>query len=174
MNYSEYLRRKMESLPVVYGPPQLKDESLRTAVSRYKASARCARGPTLASVTTCCRVVGTKPGDGQQQVWSREALTDRAAGRAICGTGRVGYVYKDCCPQESTVEIPRDASGNPTNPETKPAAYKGTETCCPATGPPQYMLEPTCCKPPGTIDTLWANDMPADQIPYPVPVPRCC
>lgn len=174
MNYSEYLRRKLESLPVVYGPPRLGDESTRTWAARFKASADCGRRTTPASVTTCCRVVGTKPGDGQQQEWSRDAITMRAAGRAICGTGRVGYIYKDCCPQESTVEIPRDASGNPTDPTAKPAAYKGKTTCCPATGPPLYMLEPTCCKPPGTINTLLANDMPANQIPYPVPLPACC
>lgn len=174
MNYSEYLRRKMESMPVVYGPARLGDESLRTAVSRYKASARCGTRAMPPSVITCCRVVGTKPGDGQQQEWSREGITNRAAGRAICRVGRVGYVYKDCCPQESTVEIPRDASGNPTDPTAKPAAYKGKVTCCPAVGPPLYMLPPTCCKPPGTIDTLLANDMPADQIPFPVPQPRCC
>jgi len=172
MNYSEYLRRKRESLPVVYGPPRLGDESLRTAVSRYKASARCGPAPPV-SVTTCCRVVGTKPGDGQQQEWSRESITNRAAGRAICGAGTVGYVYKDCCPPESTVEQPRDAAGLPI-PETKPAAYKGTVTCCPATGPPLYMLEPVCCKPPGTMNTLLANDMPVDQIAYPVPIRNCC
>jgi hypothetical protein len=173
MNYSEYLRRKMESLPVVHGPPQLKDESLRTATSRYRASARCGAGVTPAFVTTCCGVVGTKPGDGQRQEWSRESITNRAAGRAICGAGRVGYVYKGCCPPESTVEQPRDASGALV-PETKPAAYKGKVTCCPAVGPPLYMLPPTCCKPPGTINTLLANDMPADRIPFPVPLSACC
>ena len=174
MNYSEYLRRKKESLPVVYGPPRLGDESLRIAVARYKASARCgpATGPT--SVTTCCRVVGTRPGDGQQQEWSSAGLVNRAAGRAICGTGPVGYVYKPCCPQESTVEQPRDASGNLTDPTAKPAAYKGAVTCCPVTGPPLYMLEPTCCKPPGTMNTLLANDMPTNEIPFIAPAPSCC
>jgi hypothetical protein len=171
MNYSEYLRRKRESLPVVYGPPKMGDESLRTAVARYKASARC--GSTVRSVTSCCRVVGARPGDGQQQEWSGTGITNSAAGRAICGTGTVGYVYKDCCVPESTVEQPRDASGT-LLPEMKPAAYKGKVTCCPAVGPPLYMLEPTCCKPSGTINTLLANDMPAGQIPFLVPLPICC
>lgn len=173
MNYSEYLRRKKESLPVVYGPPRLGDESLRISVARYKASASCGARPNPASVTTCCRVVGTRPGDGQQQQWSQAGLISRAAGRAICGAGPVGYVYKDCCAPESTVEQPRNARGE-LIPETKPAAYKGTVTCCPATGPPLYMLDPTCCKPPGTTDTLLANDMPTGQIPYPVPIKNCC
>jgi hypothetical protein len=169
MNYSEYLRRKKESLPVVYGPPQLGDESLRTAVARYKASARCSQRPDPVSVTTCCRVVGVRAIDGTTQT----GLISRAAGRAICGAGAVGYVYKDCCAQESTVEIPRDASGNLTDPTAKPAAYKGATTCCPATGQPLYMLEPTCCKPPGTVNTLLANDMPRGQVPYPVPILPC-
>jgi hypothetical protein len=195
MNYSEYLRRKLESLPVVMGPSRYGDESTRIMVARYKSSgvvgARRGPGATPPPSRACCgptpywRSGGGRPdngpwpreGDGQQQEWSRNGLTAAAARCAICPTGLAGYVIKPCCPQESTVEIPRDATGHPTDPTKKPAAYKGRETCCPARGPPLYELEPKCCDKsgPGRIRTLLANDMPVAEIPVvPAEPPRCC
>lgn len=192
MNYSEYLRRKMESLPVVIGPARYGDESTRIMVSRYRSSgvvgARRGPGAGAPPSRACCgptpywRSGGGRPdngpwpreGDGQQQEWSRDGLTAAAARCAICPTGLAGYVIKPCCPQESTVEIPRDAAGKPTDPSKKPAAYKGRSTCCPA---PPAILEPSCCDKsgPGRIRTLLANDMPVASIPLaPAERPRCC
>jgi hypothetical protein len=195
MNHSEYLRRKMESLPQTFGPARLGDESMRIMVARYRSSGIVAarRGPSFPAPPSraCCgptptwRSGGGRPdngpfpreGDGQQQEWSRDGLTAAAAGCAVCKVGRVGYVEKACCPQESTVEIPRDAAGRPTDPRLKPAAYKGRSTCCGVRGAPLYELEPKCCTTsgPGRIRTLLANDMPVAEIPViPAEPPRCC
>jgi hypothetical protein len=146
MNQSEYLRRRLESLPIVYGVPQPGDESLKTLKRRYVATARCAPSGQSQSQgsKTCCGYVG-RPSDGDSQVWTREAVTAAAAGAAICGVGAVKEIMIPCVPQESTVEIPRDEAGNPTDPTLKPAAYKGRVTCCPAQGLPLGELPPVCC-----------------------------
>lgn len=195
MNYSEYLRRKMESLPVVIGPTRYGDESTRIMVARYKSSGSVAarRGPDAPRPPSrdCCgptptwRSGGGRPdngpfpreGDGQQQEWSRDGITAAAAHCAVCPTGLAGAIEKPCCPQESTVEIPRDASGRPTDPRLKPAAYKGRESCCPARGPPVSELAPSCCdkSEPGRIRALLYNDVPSRSIPLvPAEPPICC
>ena len=185
MSYSEYLRRKTESLPKYYGVPRLGDESTRIDATRYKAAAppggvAARRDPATSARHTCCDGSAGpyhREGDGQQQEWTRDGITAAAAGCAICGAGRPAAVSIPCCPQESTVEIPRDASGNPTDPRLKPEAYKGRVTCPPFFGPPVSSLPPNCCdRPaPGHINTLAANNVPADRIPVPPGWgPRCC
>lgn len=184
MNYSEYLRRKLERLPVVYGPSRPGDESMRIMERRFKASVRRPVGPPVS--TTCCRGptpywrsgggrpdVGPYPraADGQQQEWSSEGTVSSKAGCAICSAGRAGYVYKEaCCSPEPTPEAPLD-------PKTKALALRGKETCCPFVGPKLQSLPPDCScalrSAAGRQNTLWANDMPSDKIPYPVPIRNC-
>lgn len=184
MNYSEYLRRKMEQMPVVYGPSKPGDESMRIMMARYRASVR--PRPAAVSVLrdpTCCRGQtpvwrsgGGRPdagpyvraGDGQQQEWSSEFVAASAAGCAVCVAGKAGYVYKECCAPEPTVEAPRDLS-------QKREAYIGTVTCCPVVGPPLQELAPdcSCAVEPGRMDTLAANNLPSNEIPYLVPEEAC-
>lgn len=183
MNQSEYLRRKMESMPRIFGPAVVGDESSRITMARYKATA-AARGPTQQTDPICCKIPGRdgdgarvfkKPADGAQQIWSTEGRLVIAAGCAICGVGRVGYVYQDCCPQESTPEQPRYADGSLRDPRLKAAAYKGRETCCPILGPGPELAGPACCGPePGRIDTLLANNMPNAEIPMAPATKGCC
>lgn len=184
MSYSEYLRRKTESLSKYTGVPSLGDESTRIMTSRYKASAAtgavAARRPAATGSGPWCDCSGVqfrREGDGHQQEWSRDGITAAAAGCAICGAGPRAAVFAPCRPQESTVEIPRDAAGNPTDPRLKPAAYKGRVTCPPFIGPPVGSLPPDCCdRPgPGRINTRTANNMPAAQLPI-TPAERggCC
>jgi hypothetical protein len=203
MNYSEYLRRKLESLPVVYGPSRYGDESTRIMAARYKASVR---RPGQATDPKCCtgptpywRSGGGRPdagpfrraGDGQQQVWSSEFVAASAAGCAVCTAGKAGYIYKECCPPEPTPEAPL-------NPATKALALRGKETCCPVVGPTLQSLPPDCscavrptrvvfppecsceegetecyCIIPGRQNTLAANDMPSKLIPYPARETSC-
>lgn len=181
MNYSEYLRRKLESMPRVFGPATIGDESSRTAIARYKATA-AARGPTQQVDPTCCKHPGRdgegarvykRPGNGAQQTWSTEGRLAAAAGCAICGVGRVGYVYQDCCPQESTPEQPRDSTGALRDPTMKAAIYKGRETCCPVLG--SGLSGPDCCTlEPGHINTLLANNVPNARIPIAPSEKSCC
>lgn len=188
MNYSEYLRRKMEQLPVVYGPSKYADESTRIMAARYKASIRRPVGEPI--VSTCCRGPtpywrsgGGRPdagpypraANGQQQMWSSEFIAASAAGCAVCKAGKAGYVYKACCPPESIPEAPRNPVTGAPEPERKALAYKGKETCCPVVGPTLQSLPPdcSCAVGPGRQNTLLANDMPSDEIPYPVPIRNC-
>ena len=183
MNHSEYLRRKLERLPVVYGPSRLGDESMRIMETRFKASVRRPVGPP--PVTTCCRGptpywrsgggrpdVGPYPrvADGQQQEWSSEGVVSSKAGCAVCSAGRAGYIFKACCPPEPTPEARLD-------PSKKAYALRGKVTCCPVVGPTLQSLPPDCgCakrSAAGRQNTLLANNMPSDKIPYPVPIRNC-
>lgn len=179
MNHSEYLRRKLERLPKVLGPARYGDESLKTTAVRYRSSVR--RPVVIPAADTCCR--GPTPywrsggglpdsgpfgriGAGQQQERSSEFIAASAAGCSICRVGLPGAVTIPCCPEE-----PEDLT-------QKPLALQGKQTCCPVVGYAPQTLPPNCsCSPrEGHIDTLWANDMPSDKIPYPVPdtgCPRC-
>lgn len=169
-------------MPQVFGPAQLGDESTRIMTARYKASvrprpdaaaaaARCCRGPT-----PYWRSGGGRPdagpfvraGAGQQQEWSSEFLAASAAGCAICSVGRVGYVHKECCEPEPTAEMPLDLS-------TKAYALRGKVTCCPVVGPTLQSLPPDCrcATEPGRMNTLLANNLPVNMIPYPVPEATC-
>ena len=58
---SEYLRRKLQSLPKTYGPSVYGDASQRTAVIRYRASNH--PGPTLTASTapSCCTSLNWHP-----------------------------------------------------------------------------------------------------------------
>ena len=181
MNHSEYLRRKLERLPVVYGPSRLGDESMRIMETRFKASVRRPVGPP--PVTTCCsgptpywRSGGGRPdvgpypraADGQQQEWSSEGVVSSKAGCAVCSAGRAGYIFKACCPPEPTPEAPLD-------PTRKAMALRGKVTCCPVVGPTLQSLPPDCgCTVgAGRQNTMLANNMPSDKIPYPVPIRNC-
>lgn len=195
MNYSEYLRRKVESLPKVFGPSQLGDESTRIMVARYKASANCAAAPLLRDPTCCGGISAmwehspeyynvTVPtrGSSESGIYyqngvdprSYDGVRDQKAGRAICG-GVVtsGYIVRPCCPQESTAEMPRDAAGNPTY-GPKARALEGSTTCCGFLTAERARVDCSATtQPPDRIDTLYANNMPAG---YTVPpaVPDCC
>ena len=179
MNHSEYLRRKLQRIPTVIGPARPGDESMRIMEARFKASVR--RAPTTPVAETCCRGPtpywrsgGGRPdappyprvADGQQQEWSSEFIAASKAGCAICSTGRPGYVITPCCPVEPTPEAPLDLS-------RKALALQGKKTCCPAVGNPVPPIDCSCALRPGHINTLWANDMPSDKIPYPVPIRDC-
>lgn len=184
MNHSEYLRRKLESLPKVYGRPVLADEGLKTSVRRYVAAAA---GSGSGAPSSCCgptpvwRSSGGRPNgvgrasDGQQQVWSSEARISRLAGCAICADPRPAPILIPCVPPESTPEMPRAADGTPL-PFSKAAAYQGRETCCPFVGPPLSALAPDCCDEvgPGRTNTLLANDMPITAPIFPPYSRSCC
>jgi hypothetical protein len=188
MNYSEYLRRKVESLPKVFGPSQLGDESTRIMVARYKASANCAVAPMLRDPTCCGGISAmwehspeyynvTVPIRGARESGvyyqngvdprSYDGVRDQKAGRAICG-GVVtsGYIVRPCCPQESTAE-------NPIN-LPKARALEGKVSCC---GFLTAQRAPVDCfattQPPNRMDTLYANNMPTGYI-VPPAVPDCC
>lgn len=190
MNHSEYLRRKLESLPKVYGRPVLADEGLKTSVRRYVATASGSAGaPASSPASSCCgptpvwRSRGGRPnggpwgraGDGQQQVWTSEARISRLAGCAICADPRPAAVRIPCVPPESTPEMPLAADGTPL-PFSKAEAYKGRETCCPAVGPPLSSLAPDCCDAVGSgmMNTLLANDMPITAPIFPPYSGSCC
>lgn len=190
MNHSEYLRRKLESLPKTYGPARLGDESMKTMVARYKASAGCVTQPALAA-PTCCQGDkltwrqngGGRPaggpyvriGAGQQQEYgSYDSVRDRAAGQAICGGGlNSAYHTEECCPQESTPEIPRTVAGIPTDPTLKAAALQGHTSCCPFLTAARPAGPTDCECQVGRMNTLWANDMPTDRIIPPAEKPCC-
>jgi hypothetical protein len=176
MNHSEYLRRKLERIPSVIGPARPGDESMRIMEVRFKASIR--RAPVQPPVETCCRGPtpywrsgGGRPdtgpypraADGQQQIWSSEFIAASRAGCAICAVGRPETIVKPCCPLDPEPEPER----------AKPLALQGKQTCCPAVGDPFPALDCSCELSPGHINTLLANDMPSDNIPYPVPIRNC-
>lgn len=84
MNYSEYLRRKMESTPKTIAPRPIGDSSLLTQINRYKTTKAPVRGS-----------------DGQQQEWSGEALMAAKAGCAVCAAPAPTTVTIPCCGQEA-------------------------------------------------------------------------
>lgn len=174
MSHAEYLRKKVERMPKVIGPARYGDESTKTTVVRYRASIR--RPMTEMAADTCCR--GPKPywrsggglpasgpfgriGAGQQQERSSEFVVSSKAGCAVCRVGLPGKITIPCCPPEPVA--------------TLPLALQGKQTCCPYVGVAPQTLPPNCScgRSPGNIDTLWANDMPSDMIPYPVPESAC-
>jgi hypothetical protein len=173
MSHAEYLRKKLERMPKVLGPARYGDESLKTMAARYKASVR--RPVVMPAADTCCR--GLKPhwrtnslpasgpfgriGAGQQQERSSEFIAASAAGCAICRVGLPGAVTIPCCPADPVVELP--------------LALQGKKTCCGYVGTPSQSspLNCKCSSGPGYIRTWWANDMPANMIPYPVPITGC-
>ncbi len=175
MNHSEYLRRKLESLPRVYGRTQLKDESMRTMVMRFSATQYDAhRTPNTIAPETCCGTpkLFQKEGDGQQQEWSHERKIANGA-RCVCSTWKAGAIEQGCCIQESTPELPRDENGAIVSSE-KRAAYKGKETCCPYLSTREVEPAPLCCVGTGRIRTMKANDMPSVSIPIPPAEKACC
>ena len=203
MNHSEYLRRKMESMPKVYGPSRPGDASettrIRGAIAaaagrvRARPPTRPCCGPRSRTVVLPSGVVfyDSSPirigaGCGLSEDRSNARLVQIAAGCAIIGSGGCRpstEIRVPCCPQESTPEVPRDALGNPIDPNDpiygKANAYKGRQTCCVIQGPPLQDLDPAilnrCCRPPGYGDTATMTDVPLREMPI-IPAERaaCC
>jgi hypothetical protein len=203
-SYGEYLRRKVATLPKVYGPSHYGDESLRTSVARYKNSQ-----PPLPTLTTstrpnCCtkslhwrstnyRLPSGGPynarnGNGQQQEWSVDGLiSSRAPACLLCdeparaitvsGCGRICAPDQSvpCCTPDRPSGIYYDASGN-----SLTKAYQGAKaSCCgfQATRETIKALLPDCScaiDPATRQDTLAADDMPRSPIPYEYPQKECC
>lgn len=197
MNHSEYLRRKLESLPKVYGPSRPGDASETTRIRGAVAAAAGrlrARPPTR----NCCAPhvrtttlpsgvvvyestpVRVGPGCGLSEDRSHGHSIAVAAGCAMIGAGLCGStvvpeIREPCCPQEWTPEVPRDAAGNPTVPTKKAEAYKGRVGCCHYQGLPPQAFGPVCCRPAGNIDTVTMTDVPGRLLPIvPAEGPRCC
>lgn len=179
-SHSEWLRRKVEAMPKWYGPARLGDESLKTQVRRFRAAGAPTVSTGAAPSGCCSRPPYPRLGDGQQQVWSVDAVIARAAHCAVCGSITPTESFRvpaSCC--IVVPDVPRDAAGNPLA-----RAGHGRTTCCPATGPPLQELPPTCCSttPEGVrlVNTVYATGIPADSIP-PLPkgqdafaIPRTC
>jgi hypothetical protein len=216
MNHSEYLRRKMESMPRILAPARPGDASettrirgaIASAAGRQRAtpqSAICC-GPRVRTVRLPSGVIsyvststGSRLGAGCGFSDDRTAsrTTQVAAGCALIGAASTlwtaseppvtriagciptGEIRQACCPQESTPEVPRDATGRPTDPTRKALAYQGHSTCCPYQGLPLQAFAPewlaNCCYTPGNIDTVTMNDVPASALPItPARQKSCC
>ena len=179
---SEYLRRKLQRLPVTYGPATYGDASQRTAVIRYQNSKP--PHPTLTKSTkpSCCSGVpsggpyNSRNGDGQQQQWSLDGLI---ASRVHCSPLAPGFTVAGCCDPERDADrvagIHYDASGIPVT-----AAYRGKKSpCCEfnATLASIAAIEDRCScalNPATRLNTLLANDMPRDPIPFHPAMKDCC
>lgn len=123
---------------------------------------------TRVTVAAGCALLGAAA-----QGWPTTPVTK------IAGCIPTGEVTKECCAQEWTPEVPRDAAGNPTDPTKKALAYQGEVGCCRVDGPPLYMLNPAdlnhCCREPGFIDTVTTNNVLFTDLPLVPPTgPRCC
>jgi len=131
---SEYLRRRLEASTKVIGPRPTRDAGLLTEQKRFLASGTVA-----------------KRSDGQSQVWTSEPVASKLAGCAICAspTPKTAAVIECPC------DIPVDK-----NPATE--AYWGSTKCCPS-GKPGLFVETPCCNGQGTVNTFWANKVPANQ-----------
>lgn len=197
MNHSEYLRRKLESLPKVYGPARPGDASETTrirgaiaaAAGRVRAHppANICCGPRVSSTPMPSGVVVYKsspirvgPGCGLSEDRSHSRSIAVAAGCAMIGAGLCGStvvpeIRESCCPQEWTPEVPRDAAGNRTDPTKKAEAYKGRVGCCEYQGLPLQAFGPMCCRPAGNIDTNTMTDVPGRLLPIvPAEKAHCC
>ena len=184
---SEYLRRKLQQRPVTYGPSIYGDASQRTAVLRYRNSKPPL--PTLTKSTNpmCCshlpwhssndQVPSGGPyngrnGDGQQQEWSVDGLI---ASRVCCAPLSPGFTVAGCCAPDRVAGIHYDASGIPVT-----AAYIGSKgPCCgfTATLASIAKVEDLCScalNPAIRLNTLLANDMPLDPIPFHPAQKGCC
>jgi hypothetical protein len=200
ISHGEYLRRKKESLPVILGPARPGDASettrIRGAIAAAANAAAERRIRTAPPSRICCgpRVragaayyestpIRIGPGCGLSEDRSHGRLIQIAAGCALIASGACSRqpteIRQPCCPQESTPEIPRDATGKPTDPTRKAEAYKGRQTCCPIQGPPLQDLDPAtlnhCCRLPGYGDTATMTNVPLGELPI-VPAERagCC
>lgn len=141
MNHSEYLRRKLEKLPQKFGVPQLKDASMHTMVARYKASRNVGaysdfiqipgRGNSQYWRSERCRPdipPHYRFSNGQQQEWSREALTSACAGDAICAAGQPRAKQSDRC--SCGIESKNPVKGNICSYCIMEDKKKKEQTCC--------------------------------------------
>jgi hypothetical protein len=129
----EYLRRRLEAMTKVIGPRPTQDAGLLTEQKRFLASGTI-----------------VKRSDGQSQVWTSESVASKRAGCAICASPTSNTaVVVECCP------APVDK-----NPATQ--AYWGSTKCCP-TGTPGLFVQTPCCNGSGTVNTFWANNVPANR-----------
>jgi hypothetical protein len=186
-SYGEYLRRKLAVLPKTYGPSKYGDESLRTSVTRYNNTQ-----PPLPTLTTstspnCCKEslhwrssnyrvpsggpYNSRNGDGQQQEWSVDGLISSR----LCCAQTSDYITSSCCTPDRPSGIYYDASGTPLT-----LAYQGTKaSCCGFQGTRKTtaVLLPNCSCAVDTAtrqDTLAADNMPKDPLPYEFPQKECC
>jgi hypothetical protein len=128
----EYLRRRLEASTKVIGPRPTRDAGLLTEQKRFLASGTVA-----------------KRSDGQRQMWTSEPVTSKLAGCAICASPTPTTVAViDCCPP-------------PVDKDPATQAYWGSTKCCPS-GTPGLFVEKPCCDGPGTVNTFWANKVPAN------------
>jgi len=186
----EYLRRKMAAMPKTLGPAVYGDSSQRTYVVRMRNTPTpTTRGPTLTKSTepSCCKgrpaggPYNNRNGDGQQQEWSTESLLASRVNFCEPLPGR--KEIPGCCPppypypRDRPAGIFYDTSGIPMT-----AAYQGAKSkCCKfqaTLASIAKVQEPSrcaCATDPSTrINTLLANNMPNDEIPFPPAQKPCC
>lgn len=173
-------------MPKTYGPSRYGDESLRTSVTRFNNTKPPLPTPEVSTTPECCNSLhwrsvdynipkggpyNGRNGDGQQQEWS----VDRLISSRVCCTKPSGYITVDCCSPDRPSGIYYDASGAPLT-----LAYQGSKaSCCgfQATRETTAALLPDCScavDPATRQDTLAANNMPRDAIPYKVPQKEGC
>jgi hypothetical protein len=177
---SEYLRRKMAAKPRYIGPAVYGDASQKTYVLRMSTINPSEPTLTVSTNPSCCtgRPTGgpynSRNGDGQQQEWSTESLM--ASRVNLCEPLPGGKLINGCnlinsgCGVAKPAGVYYDAAGIPMT-----AAYQGAKLkCCGF----QATLETTklvqgspkcfCGLDHSTrLDTLLANNMPNNEIPFP-------
>lgn len=182
--------------------------AIAAAAGRVRAAPKAAiccdspsRTTTLPSGVVLYRASSTRPlgpGCGLSEDRTNTGRVQVAAGCALLGVAAQGWsaapttpvthmagciptgeIRRECCPQEWTPEVPRDASGNRTDPTKKALAYQGVVGCCRYQGVPIQSLDPAtlnhCCYTPGNIDTVTMTDVPARSLPIvPANQSSCC
>jgi len=139
---SEYLRRRMQSMPQIISPRKLGDASLLIQVRRYQASA--------------CSILRNRT-DGTSVVPTSEARLATIGGGAVCGSPPQVTSTTACCPY---------VSGS----AALPTAYQGFSRC-PCLGSPLTAQKagPVCCSSgPGYTNTYLANDFKAGNYSLPL------
>ena len=183
-SYGEYLRRKVAALPKTYGPSKYGDESLRTSVTRFNNTKPPLPTLTTSTRSACCNSLhwrsvdykvpsggpyNGRNGDGQQQEWS----VDRLISSRICCAKTSGYITVECCTRDRPSGIYYDASGAPLT-----LANQGSKpSCCgfQATRATALPRDCSCAVDPATRqDTLAADNMPRNPLPYEFPQKECC
>lgn len=154
MQHGEYLRRKTAAQAHVIGPYRPGDASETTRI-RNALAANAGKMKSPLFTDSCCRKgrgrgKGTDVGTSVTQNKDNASRVLVSAGCAMIGSGtgqqtqnrspitviagcipNYGTIQAECCPQDWTPEVPRDASGNPLDPITsKSLAYKSAKAPC--------------------------------------------
>lgn len=150
MQHGEYLRRKTAAQAQVIGPYRPGDASETTRI-RNAVAANAGKINSQILNDSCCRKrIGQGQGTSASQNKDNTSRVLVSAGCAMIssGTGQqiqnrspitviagcipnYGTIQTECCPQDWTPEVPRDASGNPLDPITsKSLAYKSAKAPC--------------------------------------------